>query len=293
MPISRLRAAKSFALRSLSLLAPRFALLARGLRSPYRFSFRQLWVPDPYAGWTAPEVEVVGRDGDLLRLKIGGLHFFWPAEFDTSDLPWLYCEVFSPAEGNSHAYEYGQVGIRSGEWVIDGGAGEGFFTAHALARHANVLAVEPIEELCRALARTFEKEIRQGRVRILQGCLGKRDGSAMLKQKPSVCFSHMAENGTNSVKMHSIDAIVSGGLVPEVGFVKMDVEGAEVDALAGGVRTLRAFKPRLAIAVYHQLDNAAHAKRVVLGARGDYIVEFRGMYTWDDCVPRPYMLFAC
>jgi len=39
--------------------------------------------------------------------------------------------------------------------------------------------------------------------------------------------------------------------LPIVDFIKMDIEGAELPALRGSVRTIREHQPDLAIAVYH------------------------------------------
>jgi len=51
----------------------------------------------------------------------------------------------------------------------------------------------------------------------------------------------------------SIDDFVRMNNVSHVDFIKMDIEGAELSALQGASETIRRFRPRLAICLYHSL----------------------------------------
>lgn len=59
--------------------------------------------------------------------------------------------------------------------------------------------------------------------------------------------------GADRVSTITIDDLVDREGLDRVDFIKMDIEGAELAGLRGGERTLRRFRPRLAICVYHSL----------------------------------------
>jgi FkbM family methyltransferase len=53
----------------------------------------------------------------------------------------------------------------------------------------------------------------------------------------------------------TIDAFVARRNIEKIDFIKMDIEGAETFALKGSIETIRKFKPKLAISVYHSLTD--------------------------------------
>jgi FkbM family methyltransferase len=57
------------------------------------------------------------------------------------------------------------------------------------------------------------------------------------------------------IRTISIDHVVETGEVDRVNFIKMDIEGAELPALKGAEATLKRFRPKLAISVYHSLSD--------------------------------------
>jgi len=57
------------------------------------------------------------------------------------------------------------------------------------------------------------------------------------------------------VQTLKIDDLVASGDFPRIDFIKMDIEGAELEALKGGESVLRQFKPKLAITVYHDFKD--------------------------------------
>ena len=54
------------------------------------------------------------------------------------------------------------------------------------------------------------------------------------------------------IETTSIDDFVRRNGIARIDFIKMDIEGAELVALQGAAATIRTFKPKLAIAVYHR-----------------------------------------
>lgn len=267
--------------------------LSRYLKSPYHFSIFELISGDPSYHWILPKINLVSQQGDLAQLDIEGTRFFWPVEYQNKYLPWIYKEVFCESSENPHSYEYPPAYIRSGEWVIDGGAGEGFFISYALARGANVLAIEPVKRLCDALNKTYEKEISLNRVKILHGCLGEKEGITKINiNNQTILVTKTNCLGDDSVSVYSLDKIIADQIIPGIGFIKLDIEGNEISACLGGIETFKKFQPRLAIAVYHDLENGRKIKKIIKKANDNYHIRFRGIYRWEGCIPRPYLLFG-
>jgi hypothetical protein len=52
-----------------------------------------------------------------------------------------------------------------------------------------------------------------------------------------------------------LDDLIGGPGLQRVDFIKMDIEGAELEALRGAESVLKQFKPKLAISVYHNFKD--------------------------------------
>lgn len=79
----------------------------------------------------------------------------------------------------------------------------------------------------------------------------------------SVRFSSF-EGQTGTSTTISIDDFVKSQDLQSVDFIKMDIEGAEIMALEGAMETIKMFKPKLAIAIYHSLNDMALIPNLLL-----------------------------
>lgn len=68
----------------------------------------------------------------------------------------------------------------------------------------------------------------------------------------------------------SIDDFVKTNYIDKVDFIKMDIEGAEPLALKGAINTIKRFKPKLAIAIYHSMDEFVNIPNWITGLNLGY-----------------------
>lgn len=75
----------------------------------------------------------------------------------------------------------------------------------------------------------------------------------------------------------------------EVSFIKLDVEGAELKALQGAAQTIRRFRPRLAICIYHKPEDVIEILEYILSLHDDYKLYIRH-YQMSSCETVLYAL---
>ena len=184
------------------------------------------------------------------------------------------------AELNTGLYVHEKIRVRPGDIVLDCGASIGVFTRQALSMGAaTVVAIEPGPDSVECLRRNFPSEIASGKLIVCpRGVWDREDalplivdgntsiGDGFVIRRPG---DHLGV----SVPLTRIDTLVSELKLPRVDFIKMDIEGAEQEALRGARQTLARFRPRLAISAYHKREDPREIPALVRSARPDYRME--------------------
>ncbi len=80
----------------------------------------------------------------------------------------------------------------------------------------------------------------------------------------------------------TVDDLAAGHGLRRIDFLKMDIEGAETEALKGAVGSLRRWKPKLAIAIYHSLDDLTAIHEFVASLDLGYRFHLRHCSTYDE-----------
>lgn len=181
------------------------------------------------------------------------------------DNPYILNEL---SEQENHLYGSGEWAVRAGDIVLDCGANIGVFTQTALLAGARlVVAIDLAPDNIEALGRTFSKEIAEGRVIVYpKGVWDKDDFLVLHNSGSSLDDSVVMHQGNGSglkVPLTTIDKLVAELKLPRVDFIKMDIEGAERQALSGARQTITTHKPRLAIATEHLPDDPEQIPIVV------------------------------
>ena len=85
--------------------------------------------------------------------------------------------------------------------------------------------------------------------------------------------SHIVESdeGGTQVKVVALDSCVQ----EKVTFIKMDIEGAEYEALKGAERLIRKYKPKLAVSIYHKPEDIWEIPGVILNIHPGYKLYLR------------------
>jgi FkbM family methyltransferase len=191
-----------------------------------------------------------------------------------------YVLPFNLAEQELDIYATGgDLPIKSGDIVLDCGANVGVFTRKVLDHGAGkVIAIEPAPENIECLRRNFPAEIADGRVIVYEKGVWDKDDFLEMNVDPNNSAGDsfvIQREGSHKIRLPltTIDKLVAELGLPRVDYIKMDIEGAEPNALRGGAGSIAKWKPRLSLAAYHEPDHPRTIPQTVRSIRPDYTMQ--------------------
>ena len=165
-----------------------------------------------------------------------------------------YCNnsLIEVADGNKHYFNELTFSLDStNEVFVDCGAynGDTILQNAAFTERKNkkIYAFEKDSEFIIELKHNI-KSLKN--VEVINKGNWKEDTTLSFKKNGEI--SHVNEyKGENTVQVTTIDKAIKD----EVTFIKMDIEGSELEALQGAAETISTYMPKLAICCYHKKDD--------------------------------------
>lgn len=160
-------------------------------------------------------------------------------------------------------------GCGENEVFLDAGAYNGDTTKDFMAwtggRYKKAIVLEPLEEQFEHIRNRSESEGWNNIELYKNAAWNCKEslnfevggaGSHIVKEKAGLCVEGM-----------DIDSIVNN---EKVTYIKMDIEGSELQALEGARKTIRTSMPRLAVCVYHKQQDIIDIPLKILSLMPDY-----------------------
>ena len=100
--------------------------------------------------------------------------------------------------------------------------------------------------------------------------------------------SNKNPNGAFTGNFIDLDTYIAQKNLPRVDYIKLDIEGAELEMLHGAAKTITRCKPKMAVSAYHKFEDLWTLAIYIKSLRPDYEFEFRHYridctdYTLDD-----------
>ncbi len=275
----------------------RLLRLLRSQKSHYRFRFAdyRMYLYGRSVFDAVRFTPACSEHEGLDEYSIDGRVVYWPTASPASDLAHSWHEVAAPERLNPLCYEFDDFGIAAGDHVLDVGACEGFFAHRALQAGAEAVhLLEPVDLLGRCLELSFAEELGDGRASLHPVLLGSSEAEVPLAVDPEFLAGSKQGSDENSqlCRRVPLDLLTEEAGIERVDFIKMDVEGDEVEAVRGARRTIEEHRPKLSIAVYHGHHNASQIEQLLQEWVPEYRIRMRGLFQYNTLPARPCVLAA-
>ena len=168
--------------------------------------------------------------------------------------------------------------------ALDGGAYKGDSAADMLASLPHVekiYACEPDPSTFKKLTAFAESEDVKGRVVPVEAALSDRCGvaeSVASGSRGSGVEGRNKRAKIREIKLDTVDNILAG---ERVDYIKLDVEGAELEAICGASETLEKYRPIVSASLYHRTGDLISLPLVLAEKLGNVKMYLRR----PECIP--------
>jgi len=190
-------------------------------------------------------------------------------------------------------YNYGpnnEIAVSPGDQVVDGGAWLGdsaLIFCRDVGPSGKVWAFEPQAEQGDALRKLAETLPFGDRIHLEPAGLWSSSGTIRFNDSNDYhgSGSYASVHGSIEIPVLALDDFLDG---KRIDFIKLDIEGSELDALKGAEKTIRKWKPKLAICLYHQPSDL-HRIPLYLSSLN---LGYRFYFEHNSSMPTDAILFA-
>jgi FkbM family methyltransferase len=150
--------------------------------------------------------------------------------------------------------------LSSNEHFVDCGAYIGDTVEEFLEKADNFSCINAFElsdvnfQTLENFIKTLDSKTRN-KIKISNLGLYKAEGKLPYSSSGLSCSIKRTSSMEGDVKIGYLNSLDNLNLGDNVSFIKMDIEGAELDALHGGEKLIKENKPKLAISLYHKAEH--------------------------------------
>ena len=171
-----------------------------------------------------------------------------------------------------HGYSYEDICcVKAGDIVIDCGAYIGdvsLYFRDKMDNQGKVYAFEPLPSSFEKLQNNIGIFSAEDVIVPVNNATGSVEGK--LKFRGIGASSKFHNDGDFEVNVTTIDKFAENKELSSVDFIKMDIEGAELDSLMGAKNVIKKYRPRMAICIYHKMEDHWQIPKFILSLDSSY-----------------------
>lgn len=152
--------------------------------------------------------------------------------------------------------------VEEGDYVIDGGAFIGdtaLYFADAVGEKGKVFSFEFVKGNLDVVSKNMELNPHlKDRIQFFENPLWSNSNESLYIYEAGPATKVLMQEFpgySNKIPAKSIDDFMKEQNLSKMDFIKLDIEGAELDCLKGAQKTIDKFQPKLAVCIYHKPDD--------------------------------------